>query len=44
MALPTKSECESFAERNYDWSVVGPQIRKVYEEAMGGDLGLWEIS
>ena len=35
LRLPSQLECASFAERTYDWSVIGPRIRAVYEEAIG---------
>jgi glycosyltransferase involved in cell wall biosynthesis len=34
MTLPTADACRLFAQSHYDWSVIAPKIRMVYEEAI----------
>ena len=34
LPLPTEEACRSFAVESYDWQVIAPKIRAVYEEAI----------
>ena len=36
--LPSSEACQAYVKRNYNWSVIAPQIKSVYQQACGKKL------